>query len=399
VGNLEARAEVHTLSFNRLREFLEFFGPAWIVMIADVDAPSVLTAAEVGAKYSYGLVWFFLLLIIPLFLIQEASGRIGVATRKGLGDVIRESYSRKIALLTSLPMATVDVVSYIAEFTGIAIGAQLLGVPALVALPLAYLLHIAIVVKKKFLTIEKAMLALSTVLIVSYGGSLLVRGISFTTSPFYFGTDPSLLFLLAASAGAVIMPFMLFYQASATAEKRTTRLWAVRVETLVGAVASEIGMVVILMASSSLGSSLNLEQPATLALGLSSLAGAYAPYLFGFGLILAAFLALVVISLASSWAVVEAIGWGRSRFFWIYVLESVPAVAIPILQPNHVELVLNLMVAFVFVLVGPGILVGVLSSNKKIMGQFASSWPWKVGYWLSLIGTVALGIIAVVSFL
>ena len=75
-------------------------------MIADVDAPSILTAGAVGAAYGYGLIWFFMVLIAPLFLIQEASGRIGIATRKGLGEVIRSSYSKRIAVLASLPMAT-----------------------------------------------------------------------------------------------------------------------------------------------------------------------------------------------------------------------------------------------------------------------------------------------------
>jgi len=37
------------MTTSRLQEFVQSFGPAWIVMIADVDAPSVLTAAEAGA--------------------------------------------------------------------------------------------------------------------------------------------------------------------------------------------------------------------------------------------------------------------------------------------------------------------------------------------------------------
>ncbi len=64
------------MASGRLREFAQSLGPAWIVMIADVDAPSVLTAATVGATYSYDLTWFFLVLIVPLFVIQEASGRV-----------------------------------------------------------------------------------------------------------------------------------------------------------------------------------------------------------------------------------------------------------------------------------------------------------------------------------
>ena len=122
-----------------------------------------------------------------------------------------------------------------------------------------------------------------------------------------------------------------------------------RTETLVGAIASEIGMIVIVMATAGLGSSVNFTEPRTLALAFSSIAGVYAPYLFAVGLVAAAFLFFsVVISLASSWAVVEAMGWQRSSFFWVYIVESIPAVAIPVFYPNPLALVLNLMVVFVF---------------------------------------------------
>lgn len=377
----------------RLREFVRSFGPAWIVMIADVDAPSILTAAAVGALYGYGLTWFFLLLIVPLFLIQEASGRIGVATGKGLGELIRSSYSKRVAVLASIPMATVDVVSYIAEYAGIAIGMSIVGVPPYVSMPVAYIAHILIVRRRSFASIEKVLFALSTVLIISYFGSVLVRGVS-ASNLVYLSTEPNYLFLLAASAGAVVMPFMLFYQASATAEKGTVRLWAMRTETFVGAVASEVGMLVIVAATAGLSSSVSFSEPGTLSQALAAIAGSYAPYLFAVGLASAAFLALVVISLASSWAVVEALGGERSDFFWVYVVESLPAVAVPIFYPDLLGLVLDLMVVFVFVLLGPGILLGKLASDGKLMGRFASKGAWKAAYWLSLALVVSFGVVA-----
>jgi Mn2+/Fe2+ NRAMP family transporter len=58
-------------------------------MMTNVDAPSIITAAETGALYGYGLIWLILLLTIPLFFIQEASGRIGAVTHKGLGEIVR----------------------------------------------------------------------------------------------------------------------------------------------------------------------------------------------------------------------------------------------------------------------------------------------------------------------
>ena len=384
------------LATGRLHEFLSSFGPAWIVMIADVDAPSILTAATVGALYGYGLAWFFVVLIIPLFVIQEVSGRIGIATGKGLGELIRISYSRRTAVLATLPVAVVDVVSYVAEYTGIAIGMELVGVPPIVSMPLAYAAHILIVRRRNYVRIEKLLFAISTVLILSYAGSLLTRGFS-SAGSFYLSASPSFLFILAASAGAVVMPFMLFYQASATAEKGGGRMWAMRTETFVGAVASEAGMIVIMMATAGLSSSVNFASPKVLSQALVTIADSYAPELFALGLVAAAFLALVVISLGSSWAVVEAMGWKKDNFFWVYVVESVPAVAVPIFYPDPLGLVLGMMVAFVFALAGPGILMGKLASDRRVMGEFASGTLLKAAYWASLAAVLGFGVLALVA--
>ena len=385
---------------DRLRTFIRSFGPAWVVMIADVDAASILTAAADGALYGYSLVWFLFLLAVPLFLIQEAAGRIGVATGKGLGEIIRENYSRRIGLITSVPMALSDILSYVAEFTGIAIGFQLFGIAPFFSLPVVYAAYLLIVWRRGYATVEKFLVAFSAVLIVSYGGSLLLRGLPPVHEYMYFfwSWKPDFLFLMAATAGAVVMPFMLFYQASATAEKQVKTLWSMRLETLIGAIASEFGMVVILLATIGLnGALLVTSSPHELARALSFIAGRYAPYVFAIGLISASFLALVVISLGSAWGLAETIGWGRQRFFWVYLIESLPAVVVPMFFPNLLNLAISMMVLFVFVLLGPGIMVGLIVKKKRIMGDFSSGLGWCVAYWASLAVVVASGFIALAS--
>lgn len=369
-------------------------------MIADVDAASILTAATDGAVYGYSLVWFLLVLAVPLFLIQEAAGRIGVATGKGLGEIIRENYSRRIALLTSIPMAFTDILSYVAEFTGIAIGFQLLGVAPFLSLPVIYVAYLLIVWKRGYATIERVLLAISAVLIVSYAGSLFLRGLPPVREYmfFFWSWQPRFLYLVAATSGAVVMPFMLFYQASATAEKRVKSLWSSRLETLVGAIASEVGMVVILLATIGLnGSLIGANSPKQLSQALSFIAGPYAAHIFAIGLIAASLLALVVVSLGSAWGVAETIGWGRQRFFWIYLIESLPALVVPMFFPNLFNLALDMMVLFVFVLLGPGVLVGLIARKKRIMGNSSSSLGWSVAYWLSLALVVASGFIALAA--
>ena len=385
---------------DRLRTFVHSFGPAWIVMIADVDAASILTAAADGAIYGYSLVWFLLLLTIPLFVIQEAAGRIGVATSKGLGEIIRENYSRRTALLTSVPMACTDILSYVAEFTGIAIGFQLLGISPILSLPVIYFAYLLFVWKRGYATVERVLLAISAVLIVSYAGSLFLRGLPPVREYafFFWSWEPRFLYMLAATVGAVVMPFMLFYQASATALKEVKSLWSSRVETLIGAIASEVGMVVILLATIGLnGNLLGTNSARELSLALTFVAGPYGPYIFAMGLIAASFLALVVISLGSAWGVAEAIGWGRRRFFWIYVLESLPALFVPMFFPDLFNLAIGMMVLFVFVLLGPGVMVGMIARKKQVMGEMASTLGWSVAYWLSLTLVVASGFIALAA--
>ena len=75
-------------------EIIRTWGPAWLVMIADVDAASAITAADSGAQYGTKLVWFLMLLVIPLYVIQEVAGRVGAVTSKGFGEPIRSCRER-----------------------------------------------------------------------------------------------------------------------------------------------------------------------------------------------------------------------------------------------------------------------------------------------------------------
>ncbi|MCW6168913.1 MAG: divalent metal cation transporter [Thermoplasmatales archaeon] len=389
-------------------------------MIADMDASSTIGAAETGAIFKYGLIWFMILLIIPLYFVQETSGRIGVATEKGLGEVIRDNYSHKIAVITTLPMVLTDVVTYIIEYLGIAIGLSFFGVPIIFSLPIFYIIHLTIVIRRKYGATESILVAVSAFLIVAFMATLVVRGIK-SYNPVYLVPSPSFLFMLAVNVGAVIMPFMLFFQASATAEKVShirksngdtdisgdksngkrshftqIALKSMRMETLFGAIVSEMLMVIVEMAMSGINPDMDFASIPELSKGLSAIAGVYSPYIFGIGLIGAAFLALVVISLGSAWGFMEALGIKREKSSIVYILESLPAVIIALIIPATllINTVLDLLVVFVFVLIGPGVLMGVIARNRSIMGDYSTSRKGEIAYWASMIFVLVFGILA-----
>jgi manganese transport protein len=112
----------------------------------------------------------------------------------------------------------------------------------------------------------------------------------------------------------------------------------------------------------------------------------------------AAFLALVVISLGSAWGVSESLGLSPKSVIWIYAGESLPAVLVPLLFPKLITLILALMVAMVFILVIPGVFLGKLVSDSRVMGSEVSRGIWRRGYWASLGFVVTVGILTLLVY-
>ena len=372
-------------------------GPAWLVMIANVDAASILTALASGASFHYDFVWFLVLLTVPLFFIQEAAGRIGAVTAKGLGELARERFSSRIATTMALSMAVGDVAIYVAEYAGIALGLSLFGVPPYVSLPLAFLAHLALVARGRYAWVERVLIGISVGVIVALAVVVLHQRL-LPYSPLGVSSRPSFFLLLAANTGAVVMPFMLFFQSSATAVKRSTVLIS-RQSTLVGAGVSEALMVMVVVIGAGIGVSIDITNGSGFSSDLVSALGPYSAYLLGVGLVAAAFLALVVVSLGSAWGLKEAFGLSPKSTFWIYAGESIPAVVVPLLFPRLVTLILALMVAMVFILIVPGVLVGKLVTDRTVMGSHSSTGAWRAAFWASLVFVVAVGILGVVIYL
>ena len=63
---------------------------------------------------------------------------------------------------------------------------------------------------------------------------------------------------------------------------------------------------------------------------------------------------------------------------------------------NLIGLVLTLMVALIFVLIGPVVAMGVLAQKKKLMGKHALSMFDRIAFWGSVAVVVSCGLLAFV---
>lgn len=401
----------------RKSNFARVFGPAWLVMMADVDAACVIGGAQTGAVFGYGFIWLFIVLIVPLYVVQELAGRISVVTGKGLGSVIREHYSGRLSFLLTAPMALSDVVTYGIEYIGIAVGLQIMGLSLYYTVPAIYVVHILLVTKRKYVQAEKPLIIISAFLMGAFTLTLIFRGVqpfsSPLSNPILIEPGKTFFFLVAANVGAVVMPFMIFFQASATGIKtselresgleigKRQSLRMLRKETMIGAVVTELLMIVIEMTFTGIpqaSSATVFASAGELGQVLTPVAGPYSLMVFGIGLIAAAFIALMVISLASAWGIAESLGISKKSVWIVYVAESLPAIIAVLFMPSGmlVNAVLYLLVLFVFVLVGPMAILGIIGKNRSIMGEFALSTKESVIYWSTFAIVISTAILAVI---
>jgi Mn2+/Fe2+ NRAMP family transporter len=316
-------------------------------------------------------------------------------------------------------MAVINFVAYVAEFAGIALGAGIVGIPAPVAILGALAIHASMVMTGSYTWFERLAVALSLALFsfvfLAIVGRPDLGHLVSDLSPLPGDVPHDYFALVVAMIGASIMPWMIFYQQSASVDKRLTRedLHGSRVETLVGAFASQALMAAIVIAAAAAmrsaapapASATNLAE---LPEGMARLANGGAGWLIAIGLVGSGLLALVVVSLSAAWGVGELMGWPRSlnlkfsqarRFYGVYLLEVIPAAAVALLSHDLVRLCVGVMVFNVIVLALPLAFLVRLTSDRELLGDLANSRPRATLLWGVTIALLASGTYGMFQFL
>jgi Mn2+/Fe2+ NRAMP family transporter len=297
-----------------------------MVMLADTDAGSVITAAQSGAKYGYQLALSQVLLIPILYLTQEITARLGLVTGKGHGALIRATFGAKWALLSAGTLFVACVGALVTEFAGIAGVGSLVGLPRVVSIGATALALTALVVLGRYRRVEHVGIAVGLLELLFIPAAImahpnheqLMHGLAHPIQG-----NSAYLTLLAANVGAVIMPWMVFYQQEAVIDKGRRglslrqALRSARLDTAVGSVMTQVVMIaVLLMTAATIGATHPGESLGTVgdvATGLMPfLGGTNALVFFGLGLVGAALVAALVVSLAGAWGVSEVLGWRHS---------------------------------------------------------------------------------------
>lgn len=394
----------------RLRRFVAVFGPGLVVMLADTDVGSVITAGQSGVQWGYRLLALQLLLVPILYMVQELTVRLAIFTGRGHGELIRDTFGRYWAWLSAIGLGIATTGALLTEFSGVAGIGELYGMPRFLSLPIAAIVLLVVVITGSYRRVERVAIAVGlfelAFFFVAWAAhpnlsEMLAGSINIPYA------NPDYLYLAAANIGAVVMPWMVFYQQSAVADKRLRpdHLTAARWDTAIGALLTQLIMAAVLIACAA---TIGRKNPGAGLASVGDMAQALTPFLgntmgnlvFGLGVLGAGMVAAIVVSLAFAWGLGEVTGYRRSLelhplearwFYAVYAVCVIVGAGMVGLWPDLVSL--NVAVQVMNALMLPLVLGFLIALAVKALPQAHRLRGWYL--WLIVIVatiTCALGV-------
>jgi Mn2+/Fe2+ NRAMP family transporter len=316
-------------------------------------------------QWGYRLLLLQVILVPVLYVVQELTVRLGIFTGKGHGELIAQVFGKGWAWLSVAGLGIAAMGALLTEFSGVAGVGELFGVPRAASLALVVVFLLAVVWTGSYRRVELVAILLGLFEFAFFwiawraqpDGAAMAEGLM--RMPL---GDPAYLYLVAANIGAVIMPWMIFYQQSAIADKKLCPedYGGARWDTALGALATQLVMAAVLIATAATigqtggGAQVSLNSVGDLAAALTRFLGPDAGrIIFGLGVIGAAMVAAIVVSLACAWGFGEVTGYKHSLehrpadapwFYAVYTAAVIGGAVIVAAVPDLVGLNLGVEV-------------------------------------------------------
>ncbi len=402
--------------------FFKKLGPGLITGASDDDPSGILTYLQGGAMLGFGALWTALFTFPLMCFIQEMAGRIGLATDKGIIEIIKENYS-KLVLFVIVFISTVVIV--------INIGADLLAIGVSVSgiIPVASYIVIPIVAAivlfctiyfpyRKFAGVLKwlTLSLLFYVLAVLYIKINWLAALGSTLIPHMQWTKDSIL-LIGAIFGTTVSPYLFFWQTNeeieekldlekrsslSNAEATLEEISFMKKDIFTGMLFSNIVAWFIMAGAAQMAMSSGITSISNFseaAMVLRPLLGDSAYLAFVLGILGSGLLAIPVLAGNIGYMFSESFGWekGISKkfskakgFYMAIITATLAGLAIDFIGLDPIKLLIY--TALFYTLITPPIVYIILkiANDKKIMGKWVNSWLSNVFGIITFIASTAL---------
>lgn len=392
-------------------DVLKAVGPGVITGGADNDPAGIATYSIIGATAGFSMNWVLLLSTPMLIVVQRISAKVANVTKTDLATLLRTTYGGRVATPAVLSMVVVNVITLGADLLAMAAALQLVTGVQLIfwVVPLAgAMAYLTIVADYKVLS--KYLLWLVAVFATYILAAFLARPdwgdvLRVTFMPHVTFT-PAYLLGAVALLGTTMTPYLFFWQASSEIEERRGVQGTVmrNVDVTAGMIWSNVIAFFIIVSTGAVlfRHHANIHTAADAARSLQPFAGRYASILFAVGIIGSGLLAIPVLAASAAFGVAGLAGWRRGlrrhaknapQFYVVIGLAFLAGMGMAVSAIDPIKAlfysqVLGGVIAPVLI-----VLMLLLTSNRKLMGDYVNGRPTNVIGW-SAAGVMVLADVA-----
>ncbi|MFJ5885791.1 NRAMP family divalent metal transporter [Kitasatospora cineracea] len=388
-------------------------GPGLVAANAGNDAAGIATYASAGSQYTYGTLFFMVLVTIALVMVQEMAVRLGAHTGKGLGALIREQFSLRLTALAVGCLLLANTGLVVSEFAGIGAAFELLGIPKWAVVPPAAVLLWALVLFGSYRWAERIFLVMSLAFF-SYPIAMVLGHphwgeVGRNLAVPHLQPSSDFILLAVALIGTTVSPYMQFYAAAGVVDRgaKPEDYRLIRADAVLGAVfACVISLTIIIATAAAIGGTGPLQSASEAARALEPVAGPGAELLFAFGLLGASALAGAVVPLSASYAIGEAAGVERSvsrrfrdapLFLGVFTAQIALGAIVALTPVDVIQLLIGTQV--LQGLISPIVLVYllVLTNRRSLLGAAANGPRYRIAATAVVVGVALMSTILLVQ--
>lgn len=365
----------------------QFFGPSTLVAAAFIGPGTLTTCTMAGVQTGYALLWAMVFSVVATLVLQEMSARLGVVTRKGLGEAIDRQFPKGLTRILVFFLVIGAILIGNAAYEAGNIAGGVLGLHLMAGewkiLPLVLGgISFGLLFFGNYKLMERVLIALVLLMSACFLlTAILVRPDLSTVFRGFIPSGEGVDFLLVMGLiGTTVVPYNLFLHASTITKKwdAGARLRDVRIENAVAIVLGGlISMLIIITAAASRGNVEAVTSAKDLATQLEPLFGSTAKWAMGVGLLAAGLSSTLTAPMAAAYAARGLFGWEgdeadkKFRFVWMLILGIGVVVAMTGLKP--VLIIKFAQVANALLLPFIAIYLVVICNSKKILGEHTNS--------------------------
>jgi Mn2+/Fe2+ NRAMP family transporter len=399
----------------QLMIFLSILGPGIITGSVDNDAGGITTYSLAGATYGYHMLWTLVPAFVVLLVVQEMNARMGIVTGKGLADLIRENFGVKITFYIFLGLIIADIGNTATEFAGVAGSMQVFNIGKYISVPLAALGVWLLVVKGSYKSSEKIFLVFSIFLLSYVFSAVMARPnwneVGSALIHPHVESNMAYISMVIGIIGTTIAPWMQFYMQSAVIEKGLKIedykyvIWDVLIGSLITVV---VAFFIIVACAATLNKNgIQINEAKDAAMSLKPFAGAFASFVFGFGLFIASIFSATILPLATAFYICEAFGFEAGinkklkeapEFYTLFTAIIAISVII-ILIPGAPLIQISLWSQIINGMLLPVVLICMMLmvNNKELMGEHVNSLAKNLIGWLTIVVLIVLTFVITVE--